>query len=71
MSAEELIAIAQRHYPPGDSSRKGDRLLRVYGKRLEGVRRQPIALLGLGGDFASVVYCNWRARGQPDRATIG
>ena len=48
MSAEELIAIAQRHYPPGDSSRKGDRLLRVYGRLLEGVRRQPIALLELG-----------------------
>jgi hypothetical protein len=48
MSTAELISLADRHYLPGDASRKGDRLLRVYGRMLTEFRHQPIALLELG-----------------------
>jgi FtsJ-like methyltransferase len=48
MSTAELISLADRHYRPGDASRKGDRLLRVYGRMLTEFRHQPIALLELG-----------------------
>jgi hypothetical protein len=48
MSATELILLADRHYLPGDSARKGDRLFRVYGRLLCEFRYLPIALLELG-----------------------
>lgn len=48
MSTEQLRSLADRYYPPGDAARKGDRLLRVYGRLLAEFRDQPIALLELG-----------------------
>jgi SAM-dependent methyltransferase len=48
MSTAELISLADRHYLPDDASRKGDRILRVYGRLLAEFRDRPIALLELG-----------------------
>ena len=48
MSAALLTSLADRYYPPGDAARKGDRLLRVYGRMLAEFRDQPISLLELG-----------------------
>ena len=48
MSITELISLADRHYQPGDSARKGDQHFRVYGRLLAEFRQRPIALLELG-----------------------
>jgi 23S rRNA U2552 (ribose-2'-O)-methylase RlmE/FtsJ len=48
MSTAQLTSLADRYYPRGDAARKGDRLLRVYGRLLAEFQQQPIALLELG-----------------------